>query len=416
MRLRNRDLIFLAGLALIAALVIPAGLRLSGAWGATYSVPASCMATSGAVISSANWNSCLADIAGNGINKIDNSRVTANAAIAGSKLDLVSGTGRIVSAVATSVFPTLTLSDLTASLPVVTDGSKLLVSLAYTGSTSFRKNLGLETSDTPTFTGTLLSGLTASIPVVTDASKNLASVSYATFKSSLAITQADVSGLTTGSTPTFGGLGATPIVSSYAGPHAIGGAVDANTNLKIYGTLTNALWITGTKVRIDAPLVFPTDAGAGVAGPSIFMGGSGTAFVFSGGSSYTQWNNNANTVELMRLIDGGALALGTTYVAGSSTGDFVMKNRGTIRGVNAAGNGLIPMLTVENIGVSNDVVTLGVGGALTAISSDSIALGGGGTASLGSIGGSGPAAAGQYRWLKVVDTADGSLLFIPVWH
>jgi hypothetical protein len=54
--------------------------------------------------------------------------------------------------------------------------------------------------------GLNLSGLTASEPVVTDASKNLASVSYATFKSSLSLAQADISGLTTGSSPAFLGL------------------------------------------------------------------------------------------------------------------------------------------------------------------------------------------------------------------
>lgn len=42
---------------------------------------------------------------------------------------------------------------LTASLPVVTNTDKVLASLAYTGATSFRKNLGLETDDSPTFAG-----------------------------------------------------------------------------------------------------------------------------------------------------------------------------------------------------------------------------------------------------------------------
>jgi hypothetical protein len=40
---------------------------------------------------------------------------------------------------------------LTASLPIITDSDKVLASLAYTGATSFRKNLGLETDDSPTF-------------------------------------------------------------------------------------------------------------------------------------------------------------------------------------------------------------------------------------------------------------------------
>lgn len=48
---------------------------------------------------------------------------------------------------------------LTASLPIVTDASKVLVSLAYTGATSFRKNLGLETDDSPTFAGLVVPGI-----------------------------------------------------------------------------------------------------------------------------------------------------------------------------------------------------------------------------------------------------------------
>lgn len=47
---------------------------------------------------------------------------------------------------------------------------------------------GLTTASSPTFTGLLLSGLTASLPVVTDGSKNLTSQSYATFFGNLALT------------------------------------------------------------------------------------------------------------------------------------------------------------------------------------------------------------------------------------
>lgn len=69
----------------------------------------------------------------------------------------------------------ITIANLTASLPVVTDASKVLVSLAYTGATSLRKNLGLEADDSPGFVSATLSGLTASKPVFTDASKALTS-------------------------------------------------------------------------------------------------------------------------------------------------------------------------------------------------------------------------------------------------
>ncbi len=59
----------------------------------------------------------------------------------------------------------LNLSDLTASLPIVTDGSKNLASLAYTGATSFRKNLGLETTDSPTFGSPNVTNLIASTDI-----------------------------------------------------------------------------------------------------------------------------------------------------------------------------------------------------------------------------------------------------------
>lgn len=43
------------------------------------------------------------------------------------------------------------LSNLSPSLPIVSDATRKLVSLAYTGVTSFRKNLGLEPTDSPSF-------------------------------------------------------------------------------------------------------------------------------------------------------------------------------------------------------------------------------------------------------------------------
>jgi hypothetical protein len=56
-------------------------------------------------------------------------------------------------------------------------------------------NQGLNTGDSPTFAAITDTGLTASEPVVTGGSKNLSSVSYPTFKGSLSLAQADISGL-----------------------------------------------------------------------------------------------------------------------------------------------------------------------------------------------------------------------------
>ena len=106
-----------------------------------------------------------------------------------------------VRTIASPTFAGLTLSGLTASVPIVTDANKVLTSLAYTGAVSFRKNLGLETDDTPTFAGLTLSGLTASVPIVTDANKALASLAYtgtASFRKNLSLETDDA--------PTFAGL------------------------------------------------------------------------------------------------------------------------------------------------------------------------------------------------------------------
>ena len=105
-----------------------------------------------------------------------------------------------VRTIASPTFAGLTLSGLTASVPIVTDANKALGSLAYTGAVSFRKNLSLEIDDSPTFVGLTLSGLTASVPIVTDANKLLGSLAYTgatSFRKNLS--------LETDDTPTFAG-------------------------------------------------------------------------------------------------------------------------------------------------------------------------------------------------------------------
>lgn len=53
----------------------------------------------------------------------------------------------------------VSISSLSVSLPIVSNSAKVLVSLAYTGATSFRKNLGLETDNSPTFAGLTVGSL-----------------------------------------------------------------------------------------------------------------------------------------------------------------------------------------------------------------------------------------------------------------
>ena len=148
------------------------------------------------------------------------------------------------------------IAALTASLPVVTDISKNLVSLAYA---TFKTNLALTKEDiaglllasSPQFTGLNLSGLSASVPVVSDGSKALVSQTYANFKTSLAIAQADVSGLTTASSPTFAGLtvGALAgIIKAAAGVLSATALGAANLKFFMNAAGTAPEWASGLKI------------------------------------------------------------------------------------------------------------------------------------------------------------------------
>lgn len=94
----KRDRLIVIGSAALISLALLFGRLPSGF--ATFTPPAACTATAAAVISAASWNTCITALAA-AINSIDNSKVSAGAAIVGSKLDLTSGTGRITSAAGT---------------------------------------------------------------------------------------------------------------------------------------------------------------------------------------------------------------------------------------------------------------------------------------------------------------------------
>lgn len=96
------------------------------------------------------------------------------------------GTGATLDDSGNAVFASVTPSDLTASLPVITNGSKKLTSVSYA---TFLTSLGAAPATSPTIgTSMTLSYATASVPLVTDGSKNVVSVSYATFLASLGAT------------------------------------------------------------------------------------------------------------------------------------------------------------------------------------------------------------------------------------
>jgi hypothetical protein len=102
----------------------------------------------------------------------------------------------------------------------------------------------------------------------------------------------------------------------------------------------------------------------------------------------------------------------------ASTGTVRLNNNSTgIRFRNAANSGDIVGLTVD----SSDVVTIGDNSFNTKIKGPSvqfgaalIAMGGGSSATLGTIGGSGPTVAGQNTWKGFLDST-GASFWVPVW-
>ena len=94
----------------------------------------------------------------------------------------------------------------------------------------------------------------------------------------------------------------------------------------------------------------------------------------------------------------------------AAAGDFVMKNNSRIRFANV---GATATLNIFGVNASNQVI-------ISQSASDIIwgvglvALGGGSAPTLGTIGGSGPATAGQDTWMRILDNA-GVPFWVPAW-
>jgi len=143
------------------------------------------------------------------------------------------------------------------------------------------------------------------------------------------------------------------------------------------------------------------------------------------------------------LTDNGILTVGTLspnrlgileLVGNSSASgtigelDFVHKNGGTYNAIvsvqgarNGADNTGKLIVATMNAGVSatrltvdSSTITLGDGTLDVKWAKALVALGGGAAPTLGTIGGSGPATAGQNSWLRVIDST-GAAFWVPVW-
>ena len=131
-------------------------------------------------------------------------------------------------------------------------------------------------------------------------------------------------------------------------------------------TGNNAFWVDDGNVRFDGSIgMGVTSAGSAGSiqwnatadtGPSIL--GTAATLRFKGGTTDTQWANQANSVTTMSLTDAGILLLGTTVTTSGGAGDIILPNTtGDVRFVNAAGTDTIRGMFLD----SSNIVNIGTG-------------------------------------------------------
>lgn len=105
------------------------------------------------------------------------------------------------------------------------------------------------------------------------------------------------------------------------------------------------------------------------------------------------------------------ITCGTTFVSGANTGDIILVHNTGLRAVNNAGTGFVTLIRTVT---GNDIVWLSPEGQDIRWGANLIALGGGATPTFGTIGGTGPTAAAQNTWMRVLD-ANGESFWVPAW-
>lgn len=130
-------------------------------------------------------------------------------------------------------------------------------------------------------------------------------------------------------------------------------------------------------------------------------------------SVYT--NNNvrfdmgANTAEFTGPVNSTtALSTGATP---ATAGAIRLSSGEKITGRNAANTGNIELIQLDGV----DRLQLAPAGADILWGRPMVALGGGAAPTVGTIGGSGPAAAAQRGWIRIIES-DGTASFIPCWR
>jgi hypothetical protein len=101
---------------------------------------------------------------------------------------------------------------------------------------------------------------------------------------------------------------------------------------------------------------------------------------------------NSNSANLVNIRAVSLITCNTNFTTGANTGDIIISRGSSIQAVNVAGSGLVTLIgAVPN----SDNVALSPQGRDVRYGVPLVALGGGATPTLGTIGGSGPATAGQ---------------------
>lgn len=137
--------------------------------------------------------------------------------------------------------------------------------------------------------------------------------------------------------------------------------------------------------------------------------GSGT--VKKGTSNAANYGWQVSGVEKLALDSTGFLSVGAPgSVATAGNGDIVTPTSKALRSANNAGTNTFQMVASN----ASDQVVLSPDGNDIKWGKALVSLGGGAAPTLGTIGGSGPAAAAQNSWMRVID-ASGAAFWVPVW-
>lgn len=144
----------------------------------------------------------------------------------------------------------------------------------------------------------------------------------------------------------------------------------------------------------------------------LYGNGTGAVQVTAQGGANTVLTANAGAPSFSTAPTLTSLAATSFLSVGSpaaAAGQVRIVNAGTVAWRNAA-NGADITLGVD----TSDTLALGTGAADIQWQKPLVALGGGAAATLGTIGGSGPATAAQNSWMRVKDSA-GIAFWVPAW-